>query len=138
MFKRIWEKIVQHKKKVIIVAISTLVVIGLILGTVFGALALRRMDPLPQWVTDTFTGIQAALVVIMALACIVIIIAILASPPQTGVGANAITGAAESYYTKNKGKNNQGRIRMIIIICALTIALCAILYFVAFGVYPGA
>jgi len=95
-------------------------------------------DGLPQWVTDTFLGIQIALVSIMALACVVIIIAVLASPPQTGVGNNAITGASESYYTKNKGKNNQGRLRWLIVICASTIALCAILYFVTYAIYhPG-
>ena len=90
------------------------------------------------WITDTFLGIQIALVVIMTIACLVIIVGVLASPPQTGAGNNAITGASESYYTRNKGKNNQGRIQLMIIICAAIIALCAILYFVAYGIYPGA
>jgi len=90
-----------------------------------------------QWITDSFKYVQAGLVVLMAIACIVIIIAVLASPPQTGIGNNAITGAAESYYTKNKGKNTQGRIRNLIIVCAFLIALCAILYFVAYAIYPG-
>ena len=94
-------------------------------------------EPLPRWVTDTFGGVQAALVAIMAIACIIVIIGVLASPPQTGVGNNAITGASESYYTKNKGKNNQGRIRLMIIICAAIIAFCAIMYFVLFGIYQG-
>ena len=89
------------------------------------------------WITDTFLGLQIALVVIMAIACLIIIVGVLASPPQTGAGNNVITGAAESYYTKNKGKNNQGRIRWLIIICAATIAFCAIMYFVLYGVYPG-
>ena len=92
---------------------------------------------LPQWVTDTFRGVQAGLVITMAIACVVIIIAVLVSPPQTGVGSNAITGASESYYTKNKGKNNEGRIKWLIVICASLIALCAILYFVAYAIYPG-
>jgi preprotein translocase subunit SecG len=92
---------------------------------------------LSAWITDTFRAVQATLVVIMALACIIMIIAVLASPPQTGIGNNAITGASESYYTKNKGKNTQGRVRLVIILCALTIAVCAISYFVAYGIYPG-
>ncbi|MCL2228492.1 MAG: preprotein translocase subunit SecG [Firmicutes bacterium] len=99
---------------------------------------LQSLMLLARWVTDTFLGVQIALVVIMAIACIVMIIGILASPPQTGQGNNAITGASESYYTKNRGKSNQGRIRNLIIICASIIAVCAILYFVAYGVYPGA
>ena len=76
------------------------------------------------------------LVAVMALACIVIIIAVLSSPPQTGVGNNVITGAAESYYTKNKGRNNAGRIQILIISCAILIAVCAICYFVLYAIYP--
>jgi preprotein translocase subunit SecG len=90
-----------------------------------------------QWVADSFPYIQAALVVILALASIIMIIAILASPPETGQGSNAITGASESYYTKNRGKNNQGRIRNLIIICASIIAVCAILYFISYTIYQG-
>ena len=95
---------------------------------------LLNLDPI---ITDTFKGVQAALVGVMALCCIIMIIAILASPPNTGHGENVITGASESYYTKNKSKNNQGRIRTLIIVCASIITLCAVLYFVAYGVYPG-
>jgi len=103
----------------------------------FGSLILSGGDPVAPWITDTFKYVQATLVGIMALACFVIIVAILASPPQTGIGNNAITGASESYYTKNKGKNNAGRLKLLVIICAGIIALCAVLYFIAFGVYPG-
>ena len=92
---------------------------------------------LDQWVTDTFLGIQATLVAIMALACLVLIVCVLAAPPQTGIGNNPITGASESYYTKNKGRNNQGRLKLAIIICASIMAVCAITYFILYGVYPG-
>jgi len=98
---------------------------------------LSNLLNLPNWVTDSFLPVQATLVAVMVICCIIIIIGVLASPPQTGTGSNVITGAAESYYTKNKGKNNQGRIRLMIIICAAIVALCAILYFVAYGIYPG-
>ena len=94
-------------------------------------------DGVPQWVSDTFLGLQAALVGIMCIACIIVIIGVLASPPQTGAGNNVITGASESYYTKNRGKNNQGRIRIMIIICAAIVAICAILYFILFSIYVG-
>jgi preprotein translocase subunit SecG len=89
----------------------------------------------PQWVSDSFPIIQGVVVGIMALCSVVLIVAILVSPPETGVGNNAITGANESYYSKNKGTNNMGRIRNIIIICSSIIAFCSILYFVLFGIY---
>ena len=91
----------------------------------------------PAWVSTSFPIIQAALVILIAIACIVMIVAILASPANVGRGANAITGASESYYTKNKGKSNQGRIRNLIIVCAVTIAISAILYFVLIQIFQG-
>jgi|GEM_PF-927223 len=134
MFKRIK---IENKKKFTIILISILAAIALIVGLGVGLGIIASQDPLPMWVSDTFRGIQAALVAIMALSCIIIIIGVLASPPQTGAGNNVITGAAESYYTKNKGKNNQGRIRTMIVICAAIVAVCAILYFVLFSIYTG-
>lgn len=82
-----------------------------------------------------FPRFQAALVIIIALFSIVMIVAILASPAQVGRGANAITGASESYYTKNKGKSNQGRIRNLIIACAVIISVSAILYFILIQIF---
>lgn len=91
-----------------------------------------------NWFQDIQPYFQAAMVILIALSCIVMIIGILASPPETGSGNNAITGASESYYTKNRGGNNQGRIRNLIIICAAVIAVSAILYFVSYGfIYQG-
>jgi len=89
----------------------------------------------PNWVATSFPIMQAILVVIISLACIVMIICILASPATTGRGSNALTGASESYYTKHKGRNNQGRIRNMIIAMAVIIAVSAILYFVLYAIY---
>jgi preprotein translocase subunit SecG len=89
----------------------------------------------PQWVIDSFPIIQGIIVAIMALCSIVLIVAILVSPPETGSGNNPITGVNESYYSKNKNTNNMGRIRNIIIICSSIIAFCSIVYFVLYGIY---
>lgn len=90
---------------------------------------------LAQWITNSFPTIQGIVVVIMSVASIVMIIAILVSPPDSGTGNNAITGVNESYYSKNKGGSNLGRIRNLIIICASVIAFCSILYFVLLGIF---
>jgi preprotein translocase subunit SecG len=89
----------------------------------------------PQWVSDSFPIIQGIVVAIMALCSVVLIIAVLSSPPETGIGNNPITGTNESYYAKNKSTNNLGRIRNVIIICSSIIALCCVVYFVLFGIY---
>ena len=98
----------------------------------FGNMINNTVQP---WISASFPYIQAGLVILMALMCIIMIIAILASPANVGRGSNAITGASESYFTKNKGKSNQGRLKLLIIICAVTIAVCAVLYFVSYQIY---
>ena len=96
---------------------------------------LQNLMGVAQWIADSFPIIRAGLIILVAISCIVLIIAVLASPPQTGVGRNAITGASESYYTKNKGSNNQGRIRNLVIICAIVIAVCSILFGISYTIY---
>jgi protein translocase SecG subunit len=86
---------------------------------------------------DFVAWAQVVCVIIVAIACLVLIVAVLVSPPQTGSGQNAITGASESYFTKNRRGSNHGRIRNLIIACAITIFVCSILYFIFFGVYSG-
>ena len=97
---------------------------------------LQNMMGVANWISDSFPYIRMVLLGIVAFTSVVLIIAVLVSPPQTGVGRNAITGASESYYTKNKGGNNQGRIRNLVIICAAVIAVCAILFGVTYSIYP--
>lgn len=89
----------------------------------------------PQWISDSFPIIQGVIITLICLLSIIMIIAILISPPESGMGTNAITGASESYYTKNKGRNNLGRIRNLIIICAASIAVLTIVFFILFGVF---
>ncbi len=89
----------------------------------------------PKWITDSFPIIQGIIIAIISLISILMIVAILVSPPDTGNGTNAITGASESYYTKNRNKNNLGRIRNLIIICACVIAVLTIIFFIMFGIF---
>ena len=89
----------------------------------------------PKWVSDSFPIIQGIIIGLISLISIIMVIAILVSPPDNSVGTNAITGASESYYTKNRNKSNLGRIRNLIIICACTIAVLTIIFFIMFGIF---
>ncbi|MBS7401239.1 MAG: hypothetical protein KIG16_01860 [Eubacteriales bacterium] len=89
----------------------------------------------PKWIADSFPIIQGIIIGLICLISIIMIVAILVSPPDNGTGTNAITGASESYYTKNRNKNNLGRIRNLIIICACTIAVLTIIFFIMFGIF---
>ena len=89
----------------------------------------------PKWITDSFPVLQGIIIGLISLISIVMVVAILVSPPDSGTGTNAITGASESYYTKNRNKSNIGRIRILIIICAVTIAVLTIIFFILFGIF---
>ncbi len=89
----------------------------------------------PKWIADSFPIIQGIIIGLISLISIVMIVAILVSPPDAGTGTNAITGASESYYTKNRNKNNLGRIRNLIIICSIVIAVLTVIFFIMFGIF---
>ena len=88
-----------------------------------------------KWIGDSFPIIQGVIIGLISLLSVIMIVAILVSPPDTGTGTNAITGASESYYTKNRNKNNLGRIRNLIIICAVAIAVLTIIFFITYGIF---
>lgn len=88
-----------------------------------------------KWIGDSFPIIQGIIISLISVLSIIMIVAILVSPPDIGTGSNAITGASESYYTKNRNKNNLGRIRNLIIICSVTIAVLTIIFFIMFGIF---
>lgn len=90
---------------------------------------------MPKWIADSFPIIQGIIIGLISLLSIVMIIGILVSPSDSASGNNAITGASESYYTKNRNKNNLGRIRNLIIICAVSIAVLTIIFFILFGIF---
>ncbi len=90
---------------------------------------------MPKWIADSFPIIQGVIIGLISLLSIVMIIGILVSPSDSANGNNAITGASESYYTKNRNKNNLGRIRNLIIICAVSIAVLTIIFFILFGIF---
>ncbi len=89
----------------------------------------------PQWITDSFPIIQGVIIALISIISIVMVIAILVSPPESGNSTNSITGISESYYAKNRSHNNQGRIRNLIIICGVTIAVLTIVFFILFGIF---
>ena len=89
----------------------------------------------PQWITNSFPIIQGVIIALISVISIIMVIAILVVPPETGGGSNAIIGASESYYAKNRSHSNQGRIRNLIIACGVTIAVLTIVFFILFGIF---
>ncbi|MCL2621727.1 MAG: preprotein translocase subunit SecG [Firmicutes bacterium] len=91
-----------------------------------------------NFVADWFPIIQMALVIIMTLCSVVLIIVILVQPAVTGNSSNAITGQSnDSYYSQHKGSSNEGKLKILTVILASVIAICAIGYFITYTFYQG-
>ncbi len=93
--------------------------------------------PIPDWISKSFPIIQTILIIIVTLASIAIIVSCLMTKSNPDGGSNAITGTNDSYYMQHKGGNREGRLKKIIIACAIVIFVATLIYFISFGIYTG-
>lgn len=93
-------------------------------------------DRIPGWVSDSFPIIRVVLFCIIVVCAIIMIVAILFQSEDAG-STDAITGMKESYYSQNKGSSRDGKLKLITTIMAITIFVCAILYFVTIIPFRG-
>ena len=73
----------------------------------------------------------------MAIAAVAIIVASLMTKSNPDGGNNAITGTNDSYYMQHKGGNREGRLKKIVVACAIVIFVATLIYFISFGIYVG-
>jgi len=91
----------------------------------------------PNWVSSSFPVIQAVLLALITLCAIAIIIAVMIRPSDPEGGNNVITGKNESYYGANKGSTKEGKLQKLIVICAIAILVCAVVYFITMKIFNG-
>lgn len=91
----------------------------------------------PNWVSSSFPVIQAILLAVITLGALAITVAVMLRPSDPEGGNNVITGKNESYYGSNKSDTKEGKLQKLIVICAITILVCAIIYFVTVRIYNG-
>ena len=78
---------------------------------------------------EVYSGLLIALMVLMVLLAIgMIIIVMMQSGNQSNLGA--ITGAAESFFGKNKAKTMESKFKRWTVIIAATMLVCSVLFFV--------
>jgi preprotein translocase subunit SecG len=88
---------------------------------------------LPQWVSDTFKYARIVFVALLILLSIVLIVSVLMQPAnQEGLGA--ISGGSDTFFSKNKGRTREGMLKRLTIVCAVTMLVIAILYFISLRV----
>ncbi len=88
----------------------------------------------PQWVSASFPIIRGVLLGIIALCAIGLIVTTLMQSNSDGNNIEALTGQ-ESYYSSNKGKSRNGKLKICTIVFASVIAFCIIMFFVTMLIY---
>ncbi|MBQ9114599.1 MAG: preprotein translocase subunit SecG [Clostridia bacterium] len=78
---------------------------------------------------EVYSGLLIALMVLMVVLAIgMIIIVLMQSGNQSNLGA--ITGAAESFFGKNKAKTMDSKFKRWTVIIAAAMLVCSVLFFV--------
>lgn len=78
---------------------------------------------------EVYSGLLIALMVLMVVLAIgMIVIVMMQSGNQNNLGA--ITGAAESFFGKNKAKTMESKFKRWTIIIAAAMLVCSVLFFV--------
>ena len=76
------------------------------------------------------TTIRSILLILAGIAAIAIIVAVLIQPSNPDGGKNVITGTNDSYYAQNRGSTKEGRLKKLIIICAIVILVATVAFYV--------
>ena len=78
---------------------------------------------------DVYSGLLIALMVVMVLLAVgMIVVVMMQSGNQNNLGA--ITGAAESFFGKNKAKTMEAKFKRWTVIISVSMLVCSILFFV--------
>ena len=92
---------------------------------------------LPVWVTNSFPIIRQIIMVLVAVSAIALIVVTMIQPGESSGGTNVITGASESFYSKNKASSREGRFKRLTILLSSFIAVAVIIYCVLTVIYGG-
>lgn len=85
---------------------------------------------------DFLAALKIVLVALMGVCAIAIIVLVLCQKGNSG-GMNAISGITETYYSQNKGKTLEGRLKKWTVGIAIAMAIITITYFILITVVPG-
>ncbi|MBR7091046.1 MAG: preprotein translocase subunit SecG [Clostridia bacterium] len=92
---------------------------------------LAANNPLPDWVTSFLPVFQYICLALIGVGAIAMILLVLFQESNSSGGLNAVSGATETYFAQNKGKNKEGRLRKATIILAIVMVVLTLLYFIS-------
>ena len=79
-----------------------------------------------QGMTTFFTVLKIVCFVLIAISAVVLIIAVMMQAQAEGSGRNVISGVSESYYSQNRGRTRESKLKIITIVCSSVIAVLSI------------
>ncbi len=85
----------------------------------------------------TLAVIKLVIVALMGVCALAIIVLVLCQKGNSGGGSNAITGMQETYYSQNKGKTVEGRLKAWTAGIAIAMAVMTIVYFILASIVSG-
>lgn len=99
------------------------------------SMLLEDISPVPEWVSNSFPIIRIVLFCIVVAAALILIATTLFQA-EDAKASDAILGQQESYYAQNKGSSRNEKLKRITIIVSIIAAVCIVLYFVSFLIFP--
>lgn len=94
------------------------------------------LDNLPGWVVDSFPIIRIVMIVLMVAIALALIVLILFQPSSSS-GMGALTGARDTFYSKDKSKSLESVMKRITVILGIVEAVLAVLFFATLLIYRG-
>lgn len=88
------------------------------------------------WVVDSFPIIRIVMIVLMVAVALGLIIVILFQPSSSS-GMGALTGARDTFYSKDKSKSLESVMKKATVILGIIEGVLAILFFVTLIIYRG-
>lgn len=90
----------------------------------------------PGWVSDSFPILRIVLISLMVAIGLALILIILFQPSSSS-GMGALTGARDTFYSKDKSKSLESVMKKVTIILGIIEGVLAIFFFVTLLIYRG-
>ncbi len=81
---------------------------------------------------DAFAVVRTVAIILCAICALAIIIVVMAMESNPDGGANIVTGANDSFYSQNMASTKEGRLKKVMIVFSICLAVFAIVYFLTF------
>ena len=87
-----------------------------------------------DWIVKSFPIIKIILVSVLGLLAIAMVVLVLMQRSNTN-GISAVTGQSNTFYNRNKGATLQGKVKVLTIICAVSIVVIVVAYLIISQIY---